>query len=168
MVVTANVLACFYRSGRGHRLAHTLQQVHDAILNRSYINGTRYYPSADCCLGFFARLLQFGADDHNLQATMGPLLKSRLQERVGENGNALDLAMRVLACDSLGIECSADREALLRSQCQDGGWEAGWLCSYGSTGVKIGNRGVTTAFALKAIASSGGTPKGLGGENGHA
>ena len=83
----------------------------------------------------------------------------RLQERVGENGDALDLAMRVLACDSLGIECKADRDALFHLQCQDGGWELGWLCRYGSTGVKIGNRGVTTALAMKAIAFSPSTPK---------
>lgn len=30
---------------------------------------------------------------------------------------------------------------------------------YGSTGVKIGNRGVTTALAVKAIASSASVPK---------
>ena len=36
-------------------------------------------------------------------------------------------------------------------QCMDGGWEIGWLCKYGSSGVEIGNRGLCTAFAVKAI-----------------
>ena len=95
----------------------------------------------------------------HLQATIDPLLKSRLQERVGESGDdALDLAMRVFACDSLGIECEEDRHTLLGLQCQDGGWEPGWMYRYGSTGVKIGNRGITTALAVKAIASSTSTP----------
>ena len=167
-VVTANVLACFYHFGRGYQLTRTLQHIHDALLHRTYIYGTRYYPSSDCCLGFFGRLLQSSNDKAHLQATIGPLLKSRLQERVGESGSALDLAMRVLACDSLGIECSVDRDTLLCLQCQDGGWESGWMYRYGSTGVKIGNRGVTTALAVKAIASSASVAKAAAAENSHA
>lgn len=41
--------------------------------------------------------------------------------------------------------------ALKDLQCSDGGWEIGWLCKYGSSGVELGNRGVCTAFAVKAI-----------------
>ena len=92
--------------------------------------------------------------DAHLQATLGPLLKSRLEERIGESGSALDLAMRVLACSSLGIKCSVDLHTLLELQCQDGSWENGWLYKYGSTGLRIGNRGVTTALAVKAISAS--------------
>ena len=132
------------------------------------MHGTHYYPSPDCCLGFFGRLFQSAADNTHLQPTIGPLLQSRLQERVGEGGNALDLAMRVLACDSLGVECSVDRHALLRLQERDGGWESGWLCAYGSSGVKVGNRGVTTALAVKAIASSVSVSEAAAAENGHA
>ena len=81
-----------------------------------------------------------------------------MQERIGETGSALDLAMRVLACSSLGINCSVDFHTLLGLQCQDGSWEIGWLYRYGSTGIRIGNRGVTTALALKAISSSAKVP----------
>ena len=80
-------------------------------------------------------------------------MKSRVQERLGQPGDALDLAMRVLACDSLDVSCNEDRNKLLDSQRDDGGWEEGHLYRYGSTGVGIGNRGVTTALALKAIRS---------------
>ncbi|KAK7183120.1 hypothetical protein DPSP01_010905 [Paraphaeosphaeria sporulosa] len=153
-VVNANILACFYRFGRGHEFPHTYQYVRDVIERRSYLDGTRYYPSADCCLGFFTRLLQSAATDTNLQCTLRPLLGSRLKERVAKNGNALDLAMRIIACTYLGVECSVDREALLAMQLEDGSWEPGWIYRYGSTGVKLGNRGATTAFALKAISSS--------------
>ena len=62
--------------------------------------------------------------------------------------------MRILACTALDLDCSIDRSALLDLQCEDGGWEAGDLYRYGSTGLSIGNRGVTTAFAIKALASS--------------
>ena len=167
-MVTANVLACFYHFGRGDQLKHTLQHIHDVLLYRTYIHGTRYYPSIDCCLGFFGRLLQSSHNNAHLQSTIGPLLKSRLEERVGESGSALDLAMRILACNSLAVECGVDRNTLLRIQCQDGGWEPGWMYRYGSTGVKIGNRGVTTALAVKAIASSTDIPPAAAAEKSHA
>lgn len=152
-VVNVNVLACFYSFGRGHQLEHTLQVVQDELLRRTYVQGTRYYPSPDCCLFFFGRLLQSSPDVH-LNATLGSLLKERTRERVGQGGSALDLAMRILTCSSLGLNCSIDRLALLDLQCEDGGWEAGWFLAYGSTGLKFGNRGVTTTMAIKAIAAS--------------
>jgi len=99
-------------------------------------------------------VLQSAKNDIDLQSALGPLLKSRIQDRIGKSGSALDLAMRVLAADFLGIECSADRVTLRGLQCQDGSWEPGWMYRYGSTGMRLGNRGVTTAFALKAITSS--------------
>ena len=108
------------------------------------------------------------SDNAHLQGTIGPLLKSRLQERVGEGGSALELAVRALACDSLVIECSVDRHTLLRLQCQDGGWHSGWMYRYGSTGAKTGNRGVTIALAVKAIASSTKASKAAAAENSHA
>ena len=152
-VVGANVLACFYSFGRGQQLERTLEMVHKVLLHRAYIQGTRYYSSPDVCLFYFGRLYK-SSDDVHLKTTLGPLLKERTQERVGLNGSALDLAMRILTCDLLDINCGVDRRALLDIQCEDGGWQAGSLYRYGSTGINLGNRGVTTAMALKAIACS--------------
>lgn len=149
-VVSANVLACFYSFGRGQELDHTLELIRNVLLHRTYIQGTRYYPSPDCCLFFFGRLLQSSNDAH-LKATLGSLLKKRIQERVGLSGSALSLAMRIITCDLFNLDCGHDRRALLDLQCDDGGWEAGSLYTYGSTGLEIGNRGVTTALAIKAI-----------------
>lgn len=120
------------------------------LLDRSYIRGTRYYPSPDCCLGFIGRLLESSNDSH-LHETLGPLLISRLRERLGLGGSAMDLAMRILACASVGLPCEDDRHALLGRQCEDGSWEPGWMYQYGSTGVKIGNRAATTAMAVAAL-----------------
>ena len=150
-VVGANVLACFYSFGRGQQLRRTLEMVHSVLLHRAYIQGTRYYSSPDIYLFFFGRLYQ-SSDDLHLKTTLGPLLKERTRERVGLSGSALDLAMRILTCDLLDINCGIDRHALLGLQCEDGGWEAGSLYRYGSTGINLGNRGVTIAMALKAIA----------------
>ena len=152
-VVSANILACFYSFGRGQQLENTLQMVHNTLLHRTYIQGTRYYPSPDCCLFFINRLLQ-SSDDIHLKATLGSLLKECTQERVGESGSAMDLAMRILTCSALTLDCGIDRRALLDLQCEDGGWKEGWMYRYGSTGVRFGNRGVTTALAIKAITCS--------------
>lgn len=151
-VVSANILACFYSYGRGHEHERTLQLVHSMLSDRSYVQGTRYYPSPDCCLGFIGRLLQSSSDAH-LQTTLGALLKSRVRERLGLDGSALDLAMRIITCARVGVECEEDRHTLLGMQCEDGSWEAGWMYQYGTTGVKVGNRGVTTAMAVAALSS---------------
>lgn len=124
--------------------------IHNVLFHRTYIQGTRYYPNPDCCLFFFGRLLQSSNDVH-LTVTLGSLLEERMQERVGQSGSALCLAMRIITCDLFNLDCSIDRRALLDLQCDDGGWEAGSLYTYGSTGLAIGNRGVTTALAMKAI-----------------
>ncbi|KAI1800362.1 HAD-like protein [Daldinia bambusicola] len=151
-VVSANILACFYYYNRGHEFQRTLNYVRLMLLNRSYIQGTRYYSSPDCCLGFIGRLLRSSNDNH-LQTTLGPLLEAQVRERVGLGGSALDLAMRIITCSQLGVQCEHDRRALLDLQCDDGCWEGGWLYQYGRSKVKIGNRAVTTAMAIAALSS---------------
>jgi hypothetical protein len=46
------------------------------------------------------------------------------------------------------------RFAYLDFDSEDGGWEAGWVYKY-SSGVKFGNRGLTTALTVQAIAELG-------------
>lgn len=123
------------------------------LLDRAYIKGTRYYPSPDCCLGFISRLLVSSSDRH-LHETLGPLLKSRVRERLGLGGSAMDLAMRILGCAAVRLPCEDDRRTLLELQCGDGSWKAGWMYQYGSTGIKIGNCAVTTAMAVAALSTT--------------
>jgi len=93
------------------------------------------------------------SDSSDLQE-LQPLLKERVQERMGAQGDALALAMRVLTCHFVNIRDEVDLSTLLSMQCEDGGWEAGWVYKY-SSGVKIGNRGLTTALAVQAIEEIG-------------
>lgn len=123
------------------------------LLDRSYIRGTRYYPSPDCCLGFIGRLLE-SSSDGNLHETLGPLLKSRLRERLGLGGSSMELAMRILACAAVSLPCEDDHRTLLGLERENGSWEAGWMYQYGSTGIKIGNRAVTTAMAVAALSTT--------------
>ena len=59
--------------------------------------------------------------------------------------------MRILVCKWLNIGFGGDGQTLLNMQCDDGGWDTGWMYRYGSTGMKIGNRGVTTTMAIRAL-----------------
>ncbi|KAJ7647290.1 hypothetical protein FB45DRAFT_194610 [Roridomyces roridus] len=59
--------------------------------------------------------------------------------------------MRIAACAAMGIEDTVDLSTLLTLQSEDGGFQIGWIYKYGNSGIKIGNRGLTTAFAIHAI-----------------
>ncbi|KAF9465045.1 HAD-like domain-containing protein [Collybia nuda] len=149
-VVCVNALSLFYTYGRGRELQETLQWVHEVLLNRAYLDGTRYYDTAECFLFFVSRLLT-SSNDPELHSTLEPLLKERVQERIGAEGDSLALAMRLLVCDAVGFKNLVDFRNLLPLQMEDGGWEIGWMYKYGSSGIRIGNRGLTTALAIKAI-----------------
>lgn len=125
-------------------------------MNRAYLDGTRYYETAECFLFFVSRLLATSGDPE-LHFTLKPLLRERIQERIGAEGDSLALAMRLLVCDVVGIKDEVDLRNLLPLQMEDGGWEIGWMYKYGSSGIRIGNRGLTTALAIKAIDAMGST-----------
>lgn len=74
-------------------------------------------------------------------------------ERIGAEGDALALAMRVLTCAAAGVPNTIDLPILLSMQELDGSFGIGWIYKYGKTGLRIGNRGLTTALALKALES---------------
>ncbi|KZT25804.1 hypothetical protein NEOLEDRAFT_1241644 [Neolentinus lepideus HHB14362 ss-1] len=122
----------------------------NVLLNRAYLEGTRYYVSAECFLYFLSRLLR-KTNDPELRDLFYDPLKERVQERIGVEGDALALAMRILTCATVGVRDDVDMRTLLLLQCEDGGWKMGWIYKYGSSDVTIGNRGLATAFAMTAI-----------------
>ncbi|KAG6843147.1 hypothetical protein H0H93_002068, partial [Arthromyces matolae] len=123
--ICVNTLSFFYSWGRGRDLPKTLSWVLEVLRDRSYIpGGTRYY-EPDCFLFFLSRLLRFSSDSE-LNATLEPLLRERVQERFGVKGDSIALAMRIITADFLGIRDEVDFQALLPLQRDDGGWEIGW------------------------------------------
>ncbi|KAH9041148.1 HAD-like domain-containing protein [Lactarius hengduanensis] len=149
-VVALNVLRLFHSRGRGHQLSRTLEWVLGVLKHRAYLEGTRYYETAECFLFFASQLLRVSTDAR-LHAQLAPLLRERILERAGAAGDALALSMRVLAGVAVGVRLEREVALLLPLQCEDGGWGPDWIYKYGFSGVKIGNRGLTTAFALNAI-----------------
>lgn len=151
-IVSLNVLSLFYSHGRGHELSKTLDWLLGLLEHRAYLEGTRYYETAECFLFFSARLLR-STHDAALHARLAPLLRERVLERTGCPGDALAFSMLVLAGAAVGLRMERDLEALLPLQCEDGGWDASWVYRLPTSGGKIGNRGFTTALALNAIAA---------------
>ncbi|KAI0047754.1 HAD-like protein [Auriscalpium vulgare] len=149
-IVCVNILSLFYSRERGSELPETLDWVVNVLQHRAYLEGTRYYPTAECFLYFLSRLLQVSPDEQ-LHARVRPLLVARLRERIGAAGDALALAMRIVACAAVGVRDETDLAQLLPLQWEDGGWEASGVYKYGSSGVVLGNRGLTTAYAINAI-----------------
>ncbi|KAI0700463.1 HAD-like domain-containing protein [Cytidiella melzeri] len=149
-VVCVNVLSLFYSQGRGSGLSATQAWVFDVLKHRAYLDGTRYYASAESFLYFLNRLLETSADE-KLRELFRPLLIERLRELVGAPADAMALAMRIVACAYVGIRNEIDTRRLLAMQLEDGSWSAGIIYRYGKSGVGIGNAGLATALALDAI-----------------
>ncbi|KAL4899811.1 hypothetical protein BDW74DRAFT_171219 [Aspergillus multicolor] len=149
-VIALNVLVAFHLHGRGYELPQTLDWMYNILQHRAYIHGTRYYPTAEWFLYYLSRLLN-ASNDPVLHERLGPLLRTRVIERIGVTGDACCLGMRLVTCSALGIENFQDRERLVEMQLEDGGWEPSCMYLFPSEGKQIGNRSVTTAFAVAAL-----------------
>ncbi len=134
-------------------MSQTLQWVYEVLLHRAYIQGSRYYETAECFLFFLRRFIS-DCDDPVIHSRFYPLLKERVTERIGAVGDGLALAMRLIVCDFTGVRNDIDLQTLRTFQREDGGWDTGLIYKYGSSGLSIGNRGLTTAMAIHAIQCS--------------
>jgi hypothetical protein len=148
--VLVNVVRGFYHYRRGADVQKELQYVSRVLLSRAYVDGSDYYASAEPFLYFLSCLVHANPDAAEVQALRVPLANA-CRERVGRRDDAFAVAARVLACQALGVWAESDVTYLKDLQQSDGGWEHGWVCSYGRSKKRIGNRGVVTAFAIKAL-----------------
>ncbi|KZV70680.1 HAD-like protein [Peniophora sp. CONT] len=128
-VVCCNVLSLFYSQGRGADVSVTLDFVAAVLEHRAYDDGTRYYEGAEPFLFFLSRLLKLN-NDAALHARLDTLFAARVAERIGTSGDALALAMRILACAQAGIRDEVDMRTLRMMQEEDGGWPSGWFYNY--------------------------------------
>lgn len=147
-IVCVNVLTFFHMHGRGSELSATLDWVYSILQHRAYLDGTLYYYGGDTFLFFLSRLLSVSPA---VYARFAPLFARRVFERSGADGDALALAMRVIAGAAAGVRMYVDHERLLKMQQEDGGFPLGWAYKYGGSGILLGNKGWTTALAVQAI-----------------
>ncbi|KAI1792345.1 HAD-like protein [Ganoderma leucocontextum] len=148
--ICVTILAFFHANDRGHELPETLDFVYNVLDNRAYENGTTYYIGGDTFLFFLSRLFRLSKSP-SVRQRFRALFTERVRERCGLPGDALALAMRVLAAASVGIRDVQDYRRLLSLQEEDGSWPLGWMYIYGLSGTRIGNKALTTAMALAAV-----------------
>ncbi|CAK9200997.1 unnamed protein product [Sphagnum troendelagicum] len=120
------------------------------LQHRAYLDGTLYYYGADTFLFFLSHLLEVSP---SIYEHIAPLFSKRILERVGEGGDALAVAMCIIAACMVHVEdaLGSDIQQLKRMQEVDGGWPIGWIYKYGSKDILIGNCGLTTVLAMNAL-----------------
>ncbi|KAL8710177.1 MAG: hypothetical protein Q9220_005260 [cf. Caloplaca sp. 1 TL-2023] len=152
--VCVNILRVFHKFGRGEDPAtkRTEDYVVDCLNHNACRNGNRHYSTPESFLYFVARLYTDTPSPALRKRLSG--IRSQLQERLNVPTNPLALALRLFACQAVGIEkrlYKKDLETLLEAQEEDGGWPAGHFCCIGRTGMRIGNRGLTTALVVRIL-----------------
>lgn len=152
--VCVNVVRLFFTYDRGSDpgLQPTWQWIKNVLLHRAYMHGTRYYHTPEAFLYFFGRLLHENPTVTEVQE-VAPLLRERISESVNSDtgGDAMTLAMRLLAGYYCGLSNRTDTYKLLALQHEDGSFGTGWLCRYGKSQVLLGSRFLTAALAIRAI-----------------
>ena len=134
--------------GRGHELGATLDWVYSVLKTRAYTEGTHYYFGGDTFLFFLSRLLSVSPE---VSKRFIDLFRARVVERFGVDGDAQQLAMRIIAGVVMGVRMVTDYERLVEMQEEDGSFPMGWAYHHAYTGVVFGNKGWTTALAVQAI-----------------
>ncbi|KAF4619081.1 hypothetical protein G7Y89_g14766 [Cudoniella acicularis] len=150
-VICCNVLRLFYRYHRGHEVQETFQWVESVLIQRAYLEGTKYYTAAESFLYWLAKFVEENASVSGIEDRFREPLKARLSERVNMPGNTMSVSLRARACQMMKIDASADVKQLLEMQESDESWRAGWWCKFGSKSIDIENPGLVTALAVKVI-----------------
>ncbi|KAK3388029.1 Haloacid dehalogenase-like hydrolase-domain-containing protein [Podospora didyma] len=158
-IVCVNVLRFINKFAGGKamdsdpRFAPTRDHVVGCLTHRAYLYGTRHYSIPEAFLYFAALLYKECDGGLVLKRELGGITAA-LTERLRVKVNPLALAMRVRACQVVGVPrelVQPDLQELLSLRDEDGGWPAGHFCWFGRTGNKIGSRGLTTALAWRIL-----------------
>ncbi|MCJ1423296.1 hypothetical protein MMC29_001178 [Sticta canariensis] len=152
--VCCNILRVFHKFGFGSdpRTKKTEDYIVNCLNNNACLNGNRHYSTPEAFLYFVARLYAETRSE-SLRKRL-KAIRIQLQERINVPTNPLALALRLFACQSVDIDSQLyrkDLETFMSLQDEDGGWPAGHFCCFGRTGARVGNRGLTTALAIRVL-----------------
>lgn len=134
------------------RIQKTEDYVVQCLNNDACLDGSRFYTTPESFLYFVAQLY-VETRSESLRNRLSAI-KAKLGERLNVPTNPMALALRLSACQTVGIDprlFRKDLETFMLLQEEDGGWPAGHFCRFGKTGARIGNRGLTTALAVRIL-----------------
>jgi hypothetical protein len=100
---------------------------------------------------FFALKLLHITLDASLHGQLGTLMHERILECAGTPSDGAGAVYAGAGGPVMGL-LMEQVLAALPLQCEDGRWGPSWMYKCGSSNIKIGNRGLTTALVLNAIA----------------
>ncbi len=148
-VAAVNAVYLAHLIGREVETQTTEKWIIAMLESGKYLEGSRYYHSPDFFLYFASRLMKFPES----QAILKPLLEEQLRARIGKTNDPLDLAMRSILADTLGIDNEQEKNALRSMQEQDGAWPTDALYREGTKPRYYVNKSLPTAFAMKALST---------------
>lgn len=159
--VSANIISLFYTYDRGHEVQESVKYLEDAMALEKY-EESRYYFLPEPLFFYTWRLLCIASgstpDTINPERlpkelhTMRDHLIRRVKARIGEGrDNALCPAVRLLICESLGIENRVDADLLMGLQRIDGDFGKAWYVRYGSNGIRISHEAFAVVIAAMAL-----------------
>ncbi|POS70343.1 hypothetical protein DHEL01_v211263 [Diaporthe helianthi] len=152
--VCCNILRLFHKFGleSDPRVKKSEDYVVECLNNNACLYGNRHYSTPESFLYFVARLYaETSSDAFRLRLDA---IKTQLKDRLDVPANPLALALRLFACQVVGLDPELYRKdlgILVSLQDEDGGWPAGHFCRLGRTGRRIGSRGLTTALAVRIL-----------------
>ena len=146
-VVVTNAVYLAYLLGRENEVESTEEWLTKLLESEKYLEGSRYYHSPDSFLYFLGRLMKFPEAEKKLKAK----LKEQLQKRIGNTNDSLDLAMRIVLADMLGVSNEKERQALLGIQEQNGSWPTDALYREGTKPRYFVNQSLPTSLAMRAL-----------------
>ncbi|QIS23502.1 hypothetical protein [Nocardia terpenica] len=128
------------------------QYLVDHLDSGRYLAGTRYYPGPEAFLYAASNLCTWS----DLRAVLAPRLRRVLDHLEAEpdaNVPSLNLAMRIIAADNLGVTARQEhrRDALAARPATDGSWPAATYYKLGRFPVYFGSAALTTLFAVRAL-----------------
>lgn len=149
-VVCANVLYLAHLLGREDEFLPSEDYLVEVMLDGTFLQGTRYYPSPDTLLYFLGRVVgRFKGS--RLAERVRKTLQHAVAARIGTTQGPIDLAQRVLVCSWLGMRNTHEAMRLAAMQGPQGAWPADSLFQYGRTKVHFGSSDLSTSFAIAAL-----------------
>lgn len=146
LVALANVLHLGYLTGREKETKEIEKYLSERLINGDYRLGSRYYHSPLAFLYFVSKLMKF--------PELKPLLEKKFKEELMTfkyDLSPLELAMKITSAERIGINCSKEKEDLLKLQQKNGSWPTDTLYHYGGKNGYFGSAAIATAFALEAL-----------------
>jgi hypothetical protein len=145
----ANALYLAYLLGREDEARPTEDYLIDVVRQqgRTALKSFYYYLTPDVLIYWTSRLLRF----EKFRERHERLLADAVRARIGTSDDALDLALRSITADALGIDNERERAALAAAQQADGSWPIVPIYKLGRSNVYVGCEALVTAFALKAL-----------------